>query len=104
MRSTLPLIALLVGCGTAPADITVLPGHGSLGESKIYNGSAPDSVEHDATVALHQTADGGSSVYISPFCSGTLIAPNVVLTAAHCLDSSSNRRRWRATAHASNRR
>lgn len=50
----------------------------------IINGDPPDAPYHDAVVSLHQVS--GSSVSASPFCSGTLIAPTVVLTAAHCLD------------------
>jgi len=51
----------------------------------IFGGSAPWAPEHAAVVALHQRS--GSSVYVSPFCSGTLITDTVVLTAAHCLDT-----------------
>lgn len=40
---------------------------------------------HKATVSLHELARGGTAVYVSPFCSGTLIAGDVVLTAAHCV-------------------
>jgi len=52
----------------------------------IYNGSAPDAPEHDAVVALHQLTKQGQ-VYVSPFCTGTLITEDVVLTAAHCLNT-----------------
>jgi len=50
----------------------------------IYNGSPPDEPMHDAVVGLHFY--DAPNVYVSPFCSGTLIAEDVVLTAAHCLD------------------
>ena len=92
MRTT-PLLAIILatGCVTdthqpdAQSWITV----GDLDDHEpatlyIYGGSAPDAPEHAATVALHQRS--GDRVGASPFCSGTLIAPDVVLTAAHCLD------------------
>ena len=52
---------------------------------KIYGGSAPDQAYQAATVSLHQRS--GNSVYVDPYCSGTLITDTVVLTAAHCLDT-----------------
>lgn len=51
----------------------------------IYGGAPPDAPEHAAVVGLHQLS--GGSVYVKPFCTGTLIADDVVLTAAHCLDT-----------------
>ncbi len=48
-------------------------------EVKIYGGTEVQSSEFEfrATVALLDAAR-------SPFCTGTLVAPNVVVTAAHC--------------------
>jgi secreted trypsin-like serine protease len=70
----------------------VLPGSGGSTSQPIYNGFPPDAPEHDAVVGLHRLADRGASVYVSPFCSGTLIEPDVVVTAAHCLNVGKNRK------------
>jgi len=81
------LLALLLSC--ANDGTLILEGAGDAVEHKIYGGSAPHAAEHDAVVALHQLARGGKSVYVSPFCTGTLIRGDVVLTAAHCLSGKS---------------
>ncbi|MBW2700716.1 MAG: trypsin-like serine protease [Deltaproteobacteria bacterium] len=50
----------------------------------IINGTTASDGIYNAVVSLHQRT--GDSVSVNIFCSGTLIAPDVVLTAAHCLD------------------
>jgi secreted trypsin-like serine protease len=85
---------LLIAAGTlaltaCSSELEVLEGSGDSPAAKIYNGTAPTGPEHEATVALHQLAKGGRSVYVQPFCSGTLIRGDVVLTAAHCMSGKS---------------
>ena len=91
-RLVLPLLlifAFTIAC-EAPL-MEVLPGSGvSQQELPIYGGSPPDQAWHGAVVSLHQLAKGGNSVYASPFCSGTLITPTVLVTAGHCLDVAKN--------------
>jgi secreted trypsin-like serine protease len=80
---------LLTACSTTPGDLEVLPGAGERTDDPllIVNGSTPNAAYQASAVALHQLTNGGSSVYVSPFCTGTLIRPDVILTAAHCLDT-----------------
>ena len=77
---------LMSACMEAPEPF-LLEGSGELEQSQlpIYNGSPPDAPEHAAVVGLHQLTKRGS-VYVSPFCSGTLVTADIVVTAAHCLD------------------
>ncbi len=53
---------------------------------RIIEGDPASSAvtEYAATVGIHSRS--GSQVSTSPFCSGTLITSDVVLTAAHCCD------------------
>lgn len=83
------LLFVFLHCDTADNGTGVLPGSGDYGSisQPIINGYPPDAPEHDAVVGLHQLTKKGY-VYVSPFCSGTLIADDVVVTAAHCLDNS----------------
>ncbi len=81
--SLLALSLLAAGCYTGEEE--VFEGSGVEADGKIYGGSPASAVEHQAVVGLHQLARGGRSVYVSPFCSGTLIRDDVVITAAHCM-------------------
>lgn len=90
IRDRVLALSLVLVAGCSDGEIEVLEGAGPRGAAQpvIYGGSAPDASFHDAVVALHQLTRDGASVYVSPFCTGTLISPTVVLTAAHCLDTS----------------
>ncbi len=74
---------LFVGCGDEEnPDPVPGPGMPPLATGRpIYYGSPDTNPAHAAVVAL--TTNNGY------FCSGTLITPDVVLTAAHCLEGSS---------------
>jgi len=80
---------LLAGCATDLSGLEVLEGTGSDVEGKIFGGSPPNAEMHDAVVGLHTLSRGGRYVSGSPFCSGTLIADDIVLTAGHCLEGTS---------------
>lgn len=58
------------------------------GTNKIYGGSVTTQWYHDATVSIHNRSSTGSTT-VSPFCSGTLIEDDIVLTAGHCVASGS---------------
>ncbi|MCZ7582577.1 MAG: trypsin-like serine protease [Deltaproteobacteria bacterium] len=97
--AVLMAVSALVACEQVDekeSDFEVLDGSGDYGSvsQPIVNGDPPDAPEHEAVVGLHQLARGGNSVYVLPFCSGTLIAPDVVITAAHCLDTAKG---WSST-------
>jgi MYXO-CTERM domain-containing protein len=74
---------LLAACGTAPAG----PGEATASTSSAIYGGVEDtgSSQNDAVVAI-KVGDGQQF----ELCTGSLIAPNVVLTARHCVSVVNN--------------
>jgi hypothetical protein len=70
MKGIITLLAIICGCGSPVPPLCQLP-DGPI-EQKIVNGEA--SVNRRSTVYVQG----------SGFCSGTVIGPHTVLTAAHC--------------------
>lgn len=76
-------LMLLAACGTAPAG----PGEAMASTASAIYGGVEDvgSSQNDAVVAI-KIGDGQQFI----LCTGSLVAPNVVLTARHCVSVLNN--------------
>jgi secreted trypsin-like serine protease len=97
MRTILKLIAttataFLVSCGSDGGGAESIDQCGALGlkaaaaTAKIANGTDCTDLNKSAVVAIIKNLPDGSA----GICSGTMISPTKVLTAAHCLESASS--------------
>jgi uncharacterized protein (TIGR03382 family) len=93
-QGRLPLLlglSLSVGCGAYEENAAVETA-ASQAHKPIINGAACSETEFESAVAVMVDATLTLGSFTQPmksvFCTGTLIAPDVVLTAAHCLDAS----------------
>jgi secreted trypsin-like serine protease len=80
------MVVAVLFLANACADYGINEGQGQYSDMNqlIIGGDRATASSYNAVVSLHETSPTG--VYVYPFCTGTLIDDDVVLTAAHCLD------------------
>lgn len=90
------MASLLAGCATA-----IDPHDGSSStDSEIVGGTADDEHHSTALIRFVRTDDSGQAH--DDNCTGSLVAPDIVLTAGHCVVGSSGRRhsKWKVSFEA----
>lgn len=70
---------LLAACGDQPLEVA---GDRDADQNAIYGGQFAQDAHHTSVVAIASSFRPKQNI----FCTGTLIADDIVLTAAHCLD------------------
>lgn len=81
--SAVPMASFLAGCDSSSSQVGCL--HSTsvrAAEFRIRNGTCATVGEYDSVVRIGIAVAGGGTY----LCSGTLIAPNVVLSAGHCVN------------------
>jgi hypothetical protein len=86
--ASLPLSISVLGCSAVPDPPTELDG-ASVSSEPIIGGKPATAYPEAVLISLYQGGHGGS------VCSGSVIAPRVVLTAGHCVHGFNG---WRITA------
>ncbi len=92
LRYMLASFILLAGCGQSLKTASVEIESTSTTDASIINGEFCDAETQDSAVSIIAISKVGvpeynifDKDYASAICTGTLIAPDVVLTAAHCI-------------------